>query len=399
MSESSRIFWYSNGVSSSAVALPFDRDAVISAWAGLRARLVGERPDGYSRDEWAYLLAFLSADRLRSVFGATFGAETDGPKGDRATVFRPRREVGVWLPNNVSLLGPLALVMLSLTGVRSTLKLGSRGEDLTGPLLELARHHLPAGDLVTHLRDRVELLRADPSDPKVAGLARRAAVRIVFGSDSAATEVDRLEHPVDSFQISFRDRRSEAWIETGAASDEVLRELIKVFAVYGPAGCTSPRRVVLIGGTLASAKELRDRLCSLWPKTVGDVAGHVASTNLMGWQWARVLGWDARLTERSGAVVAVSDSSVDGSLAEPGVEVRFLSIVPSSFEQAIASLPPNAQTLGCAFEANSLERVTQILARTQLARVVPIRRMHEFGAVWDGVGFWRAVFEETEVSR
>ena len=36
-------------------------------------------------------------------------------------------------------------------------------------------------------------------------------------------------------------------------------------------------------------------------------------------------------------------------------------------------------------------------ACTRAKRVVPIARMHHFGPVWDGRGFWREAFEEVPV--
>lgn len=387
--------WYTNGAAVTAVALPFDLDEVLAAWSGLRVAMAREVPAAFTRDEWAYLIAALDAHRLRAIFERSFGAPCGPPADGAVAVLRPRGLVAVWLPNNVSLLGPLSLVLLSLTGAPLALKAGSSGEDLGEAFLSFALAHLGHGPLRAHLEGAVERLRAERDDPRVAALAARAAVRIVFGSDAAAAAIHALPHPLESVPVSFADRRSEAWLDRDALTDEALAALIKVFAVYGQAGCTSPRKVVLLDGTAGEARALRDRLAALWPRTVRDVPQHVASANLLGWQWAAALGWDAVLPERCGAVLAVPPAGA--ALPEEPASPLFLPVVGASLEEAVAALPPHAQTLGHAFSTGALARGTALLARTRLKRVVPIARMHEFGPVWDGQPFWRAAFEETEL--
>ena len=63
----------------------------------------------------------------------------------------------------------------------------------------------------------------------------------MFGGDEAAEAIDRLPHPPGSVGYYFVDKRSEAWLEAAALDDETLGTLIKVFTIYGRAGCTSPR--------------------------------------------------------------------------------------------------------------------------------------------------------------
>ncbi len=126
-------------------------------------------------------------------------------------------------------------------------------------------------------------------------MASNSEIRIVFGSDQAATDIHDLPHPLGSSGFSFTDRQSEAWIEKGALNEDVLISLIKVFAIYGQAGCTSPRRVILLDGLRKMSWNLRDNLVQLWPKVIKqDPPMHVASSNILADQYARSLGWETR---------------------------------------------------------------------------------------------------------
>lgn len=374
-----------------AVALPFDLDAAIRDWASLRPAMARKVADGFTRDEWAYVISFLDAELLRAPFRDAFGEATAAPSRPPRLLLRPRGRTAVWLPSNVSLLGPLTTILLSLTGNPLRLKIASSGGDLTSAFLAFARANLPAGALRTWV-EGVRLEQFDREDPRNRELAAEAMVRIVFGSDAAAAAIHALPHPVDSVGVSFADRRSEAWLDAAAADDATLAALVKVFAIYGQAGCTSPRRVVLLDGGAADARALRDRLAAAWPRAVRDVAMHLASANVMGRQWAAALGWDAVVTPRNGAVLACGRG-----LPEPDAPL-FLPIDALPLDEAVASLPENVQTLGLAAATARGPRFgLELAARTGVKRVVPIARMHHFGAVWDGRAFWREAFEEVPV--
>ena len=159
-------------------------------------------------------------------------------------------------------LGPLTLILASLSGNPVWLKAGSRSEDLAAAFLDFCRTTLPQGPLAdTFLQSRVRLDSFDRDDPRVREMAASAAVRIVFGSDEAVAAIDALPHPPESISFAFSDRRSEAWLEPSRVDDATLENLAKVFAIYGQAGCTSPRRVVLIDGTIDDRHGVaRDRL-------------------------------------------------------------------------------------------------------------------------------------------
>ena len=220
-------------------------------------------------------------------------------------------------------------------------------------------------------------------------ILRAASCRIVFGSDDAAESIVSLPHCAQSSLYVFSDRRSEAWIDRASADDGVVETLIKVFAIYGQAGCTSPSRVVLLDGSAGDAAALRDQIVQSWPRIIRRRPPiHVASQNVMAQQWAAALGWDAELVEQNAAVIATGAVG----LARPE-SLMFLPIVACSLDAAVASLPANVQTIGHALRQPSDPHWLQLLAGTAIKRFVPLGHMHHFGGVWDGWEFWRGMFE------
>lgn len=392
---SDEIHFFETPGRATAVALPFRLDDYFHDWAQLRGCMVRQIPTSFSRDEWAYLIAFLDSANLLSIFTQTFGPRVGSPASPVRGMARPRGPVAVWLPNNVSLLGPLALVLLSLTGNPLRLKGGTQSEDLTGAFLAFAIAQLPEGPLRTYFQDQVRYAVFERNDARNKEMAASAQVRIVFGSDLAAEAIHALPHPIESTGFSFVNRRSEAWIGKGALNEGLLRDLIKVFAIYGQAGCTSPQRVVMLGATVEEAISVRDQIIRLWPKTIqGPPAMHVASGNIMARQWAAALGWDAQLTTQHAAVLAAGDFNLAEFVTTMG-----LMIVAGTVEEAAASLPPNIQTLGYALTAPTEMNWLKLLARTQVKRFVPIAQMHHFGPVWDGQDFWRQTFEHVQIQQ
>jgi hypothetical protein len=375
------------------VALPFDLEAWVAEWTALRGTMIRSVPEPFTRDEWAYLVTFLDPDNLRRPFQQAFGAPSGKPGAAPDVLARPRGPVAVWLPNNVSLLGPLTLVLISLTGNPVRLKAGSQAEDLALAFVTFARKHLAAGPLACYLTERVTLDRFDREDPRNREMAADAAVRIVFGSDESAAAVDALPHPPDSIRFAFSDRQSEAWIDPARADQETLSTLIKVFAIYGQAGCTSPRRVVVLDGTPDDARAICQGLVELWPRIIiRDVAMHVASQNVMTRQWAAAKGWHAVLAPRNAAVIAAGAPEL-----EPVSGLMTLPIVSAPVEQACAQLPANIQTIGHALTSAVEPRWMERVASSRIKRFVPLRRMHHFGPWWDGFDFWKQLFELVEV--
>jgi hypothetical protein len=387
------LLWFSDARGSSVVALPFELEELIAGWASLRSAMRKTVPDAFSRDEWAYLLNFLSPDQLRRPYHEAFGAPA--PSGGKArSLARPRGTVAVWLPNNVSLLGPLTLILLTITGNRILLKGGSRGDDLTGALLNFALAHLTDGALRCVLERQVRYEVFEHGDTRrQASMVEEADVRVVFGSDAAAAAIHGSANPLKGRGFSFVDRQSQVWMEPDAVSDQILRNLIQVFAIYGQAGCTSPRRVVMLNGSSRDAVELRDRLVALWPEVLRlKPSMHVASSNTLALQWAAACGWDPAAASNRAAVVGAGPIMLD-----PIDSPLFLPVSSASLEEAIEGLPANIQTLGHAFVEPSDVRWLQIAANTNVKRLVPIARMHHFGPLWDGEHFWRQCFEEIEV--
>jgi hypothetical protein len=230
-------------------------------------------------------------------------------------------------------------------------------------------------------------------DSRQSDLAQASRIRIVFGSDQAASDIHALPHPPDSIGISFTDRQSEAWVEKSMVNDEVLTTLIKVFAVYGQAGCTSPRRIVLLDGGPRDVQGLIRQLKTLWPKVIKqDSPMHIASSNILVAQHAMALGWETATCHRNAAVLAY------GPLELPALDAPMaLCIHGANREEAAASLPSNIQTIGHALENPVDPDWLRLLADSKVLRFVPLGQVHYFTNSWDGQDFWRQCFESVEV--
>jgi hypothetical protein len=381
------------GARRTAVALPFALEELLDGWAAVRRAMRGPVPEPFARDEWAYLMTFTGDAELRDVFRATFGEPApDGPADALAV---PRGPVAVWLPNNVTLLGPLVTILLSLTGAATTFKVGGRAEDLTSPFVAWLREHAPVGPLRRWVREYVQMFAVERGDPRSLELAREAAVRIAFGSDEGVEGVEALAHPATSQGFAFGNRRSEAWMSSArAAEPEVCDTLVRVFAIYGQAGCTAPRRVVVIGGSPEDARALRDRLIRCWPRIVPALpAMHIASANLAAAQQAAAAGWEPALVDGHRAMVACGPPSA------PVIEsVQSLFITSATTDQAVTTAPVNLQTVGHALENPESREWTQAILASGAERFVPLARMHHFGPVWDGFAYWRGLFREVEIA-
>jgi len=371
-----------------AVALPFSLDERIANWEALRREMVRGVAEAFTRDEWAYMVGFLDPVHLREVFTRTFGPQN----GARIqSLWRPRGGNAIWLPNNVSLLGPLVLILASFTGQSIRVKVGSRSDELCGSFVEYCLAKLPDNELKEYLGTSISIEAFDRNDPRNAEMAAGASVRIAFGSDQAVAAVHALPHPVDSVGISFGNKRSEAWVDAKSLDDTQVDILLKIFAIYGQAGCTSPRRVVLLGSTHEQAVELRERMLQRWPVAIKrKPAMHVASSNFMNFQWNSARGWNCKLSSGNGAVLGV------GSLAQGEMQGQMsLPITWGTIPEAIEHLPKNIQTLG--YISDTPESLLASLVSTRIQRFVPVNQMHHFGPVWDGVNFWANLFEEVQV--
>lgn len=373
-----------------SVLLPFDLDRAIADWSSLRSRMARRKPDGFTRAEWAYLIQFLQPGELKGVFLSTFGVR-ESPSEQRsggALVARPGGLVSVWLPSNVSLLGPLTAVLLTLTGNSVRLKAGSRGGDLTGLFLDYCRENLTKGALRDHVQEQIVAETFTRNDPRNAEWAAASHARLVFGSDAAVAAVHALPHPLDSLGFSFGHRQSEAWLDPGACDDDALESLLRVFDVYGQAACTSPSRVVLLDAPRAFVLDVRDRLLQMWKRlfpSPPEMA--LASAGILDHQWALALGWDSRLADLHAAAFAVGDESLE----LPG-GMRILCLLGMPPARALATLPSRIQTVGHAVGLRHAQDLARLLAAHGVKRFVPIADMHKFGPVWDGQPFWRDTF-------
>lgn len=388
MSEERRSFRGSDGTHVS-VALPFPPERLIEDWASLRAAMLKERPESFSRDEWAYLMSFLAPDNLWRPFRESFGEPATEGAADVA--YNLRGSVALWLPNNVSLLGPLTLILVSLAAPAMDIKVGSNSADLSSAFLEFALTRLKPGPLASYLKSALRCAAFSREDPRNTAMAASAQVRILFGGDAAAAAVEALPHPKSSVGFYFTDKRSEAWLEAAALDEDTLVSLIKVFSIYGRAGCTSPRRAVILGASPEQLPVLRQRLMALWPKAwPRPPAMHIASGNVMARQWAAALGWDAALAPGDAAVLALGEAGL------PDVDsLMFLPLVARDRESAFKELPANIQTVGYALAGSPDAGLKQAVAGSAIKRFVPLAEMHHFGPTWDGQEFWKGLFERS----
>jgi hypothetical protein len=391
MSEHMHFFQSESGIA--VVSLPFALDAIIEDWYRLRKIMTRNISSAFTRDEWAYILSFLDKENLIRPFEMTFGRSVAVAGKTVRLLVKPRGDIALWLPNNVSLLGPLIMILISLTGNRVRIKGGTRSENLTGVFRNYALEHLEPGPLKEYLEERTAIEIFDREDPRNQEMAAGSRVRIAFSSDETAAAIDAMTHPAGSIGIYFTDKCSEAWVECGALDDLMVDTLIKVFAVFGQAGCTSPRRVVIVGGNSANASDLKRRILERWPKSVSlRVQQHTASENIMARQWAAALRWDADLAENNAAVIAAGDRELPEFSS-----LMSLPIVWADLQTAAAELPTNIQTIGHGVKDPRDPKWLSTIAKTNVKRFVPIREMHHFGALWDGYCFWRQLFEEIEV--
>ncbi len=390
---SERLQYFSSNKQVTAVILPFEVDKILQDWHSLRGIMIRDIPHEFTRDEWAYLVSFLDKENLYQPFEGTFGNQIRSPEDSVQCLARPRGKVSLWLPNNVSLLGPLMLVLLSLSGNPVRIKGGSQSENLTGVFLNFALANLPEGQLKTFLSKNVTLECFGRNDPRNQEMAAGSVIRIAFGSNEAARAIDSMPHPVGSLGIYFVDRKSQAWVEREALNDQTVKTLIKVFAIYGQAGCTSPRKVTVIGGKKEDAVELKNRIVSLWPKIATRLPQqYIASSNIAARQWAAGMGWEAELTQMNAAVIAAGSNNTQ-MFTSP----MSLPIVCATLEEAVDVLPENIQTIGHAFKNPNDLTVLTAITKTKVKRFVPIASMHHFSHVWDGFAFWRQLFEEVEI--
>jgi hypothetical protein len=377
------------------VWLPFALDSFLADAAAARNALVRRVPAEFTRNEWAYLMTALAPSHILASIEQAFGRRVEDAAGTVRWDAVPRGAISIWAPGNVSLLAPLVMLAAVASGNRVRLKSTPRAADLSGAFLRIVRQTPGAERFAAHLDAAVEHAVFDRTDPRSAAWASDAAVRIVFGSDAAARAIHALPHPLESIGFSFTDRRSEAWIEPTAVDDALLRDLAAVFAIYGQAGCTSPSRIVLVGGDRYSALAFRSALAATWSAAIrDDVEMHTASQVTRAIQWAQASGWDAVVAPRNGAALAVGPAHLSRTEASHALWITW-----GTADEAVATAPSNLQTIGHAVNDPDDLAWRAVLASTPVRRWVPVRQMHHFGWTWDGEDWWRRLFRIREWRR
>lgn len=384
---------FQQGAQTVSIDLPHDLDALLESWGQLRRKMISSVLPGFTRTEWAYLIEFADPAKLLATFVDAFGNCTaDSVHAQRLLV--PLRSIALWLPNNVNLLGPLTLVLLSLLGAEVRTKTGSRHRDPCADLIRWLGKECPTGPLKEWFDRSLHIAAFDRNDPRNREMAAWADVRILFGSDLAATEIEDLPHPHASVGIYFANKSSEAWIEPGMIDETSATTLAKVFAVYGQAGCTSPKRIVVVGGSASDARRLAQLWADISSKGRSEpLPRHTASETSMASQWARALGHEVIDLERNMGVAVL------GPAAPVTVEAnRALAFQWGSLDDVLATQAANLQTVGHCLRNPSADCWLDSVARSTAARYVVLGEMHHFGPIWDGIAWWQRLFRTTVIS-
>ncbi|WP_171097570.1 acyl-CoA reductase [Ruegeria sp. HKCCD7255] len=376
------------------VALPFALDALCAEYDEVTARMARRAaPPAFSRDEWGYLLGFMRGSALRAVFTQGFGPASDELDSMPVRIARPRAHVAIWLPNNVSLLGPLTTTLCLLTGAHVRAKAGTGSENLTAHLRDEILEN-GAGPILTRLwQQNLTVEQFDRHDPRNADWSSAADARIFFGSDAAALSVESLPHKPGTPFFAFADHSSLVWADPAALDDAALTTLLRVFRIYGKAGCTSPQSLVLIDAEPKDAIATANRLKELSDAQTGtNPPVHIASDSFMADQVARANGWHAVRTA-NGDAVFVAGAPAPEDL--PGL--MSLSVIAQPREEALATLPDEIQTVGHIADPDRLRDWALSLSASRALRFVPVQQMHHFGPFWDGQPFWRGLFQDLDI--
>ncbi len=115
---------FRRGAVTIAVSLPFaldarwdENDVLTSATSRTQP------PEAFSRNAWGYLISFLRGSAPRGIFAEVFGAPIDQADLPQSLAVPPQ-QIAVWLPNNVSLHGPLNVALRLDTGAYLVLAAG-----------------------------------------------------------------------------------------------------------------------------------------------------------------------------------------------------------------------------------------------------------------------------------
>ena len=103
---------------------------ILSFWQRVRFRLIKSSPDFLTRIETAYLATFLASENLSALTTRNYPEKV---------LLAPRNLLAVWLPGNVSVLGPLTFALLTLANCPAWLKTASGSEALTLQFFNFAK--------------------------------------------------------------------------------------------------------------------------------------------------------------------------------------------------------------------------------------------------------------------
>ncbi len=380
--------YFQTGGLHQVVALDHELDAWVDGWSALPSLMIRSVHPAFTRDEWAYLISFLQRGNLEQVVAQVLGRRV--APATPQLMLRPRGAISVWLPSNVTLLGPLTLVLASIVGSNITIKTSSSKKSLVSAFTDWVREHSASSFLSQFINECLCIESFDRTDDRNLTMSKEAAVRIAFGSDESICAIESLPHRLGCVDFFFANKQSEAWVEVECVSDSLLTDIVKVLGVYGQAGCTSPRRVMLLGGDHQQAFQLASNLAEHWANVIkAKPEPHIASQNILSQQVAQARGWSARVSKGHGAVFC------SGALEAENVTGPYLlTIIPCNPQDAISHLPPNIQTIGHAVRDPSSESWLQAVASTEIERFVPLSQMHHFTPTWDGYPFVRGLFED-----
>ncbi len=364
---------------------------IIEDWDNIRKIMLKKPPPEFTRDELAYLVNFISKRELMEIYISTFGELTNIPRNMHRKI-RPIGNVSLWSPNNVSLLAPLTMILVSISGNKLRIKLGSRGTDLCSPLINWIKENSKSGPLVEWLEGELSVKSFDRESELNRKWSEWADVRIVFGSDMGCKSISDLPCSEETRTYLFSNKVSQIWCTNDDMDSSQIETLIKVFSIYGTAGCTSPRIVKIIDGSIEDCENLARRISISWDSVIsGEIEMHSASQNLLSHQIAKSKGWESWILGKNSAVIAVG-----GPELNPPEGNRILPITHSSLDDSFTVLPPEIQTIGYSLPNNLLDKIEENMINYNIKRLVPIGEMHHFGPIWDGMHYWRGMFIEVE---
>lgn len=371
----------SNYLYKSQVCLPVPLPELLEEWNEVRKLMIRKMNSDFTRHEWAYLISFLDPKELENVFNRELCSDQD-------LLFRPVSKVALWLPNNVSLLGPLTFILLSLVAPELRVKLGSRGKNLLGSFTNWIVENTQGRILKEWIKEKVQIANFDRTDPRNAEMAGWAERRILFGGNSAAEAIESLPHPLGSKAFYFTDKVSEAWVEPSCITKENVVKLGKVFSIYGQAGCTSPKRVLIPGGTKEDAMKIVNLFKSHWREIqINPAELFTASELIMSSQINNFSGIDQGIIGSNEALISIIKK---GEIPYPSNSS--LVLYPISESEILESQASNLQTIGHVLEEPENEKWKAIFTKSPATRFVSVESMHHFSPRWDGISWWRELF-------